>query len=51
MGKIRKLTNKIGKAIKKIAEPLWDGLKKVLKPIGIIWNKTKALQLENKSYN
>ena len=39
MGKIRKLTNKIGKAIKKIAEPLWDGLKKVLKPIGKVFSK------------
>ena len=39
MGKIRKLTDKIGKAIKKIAEPLWDGLKKVLKPIGKVFSK------------
>ena len=39
MGKIRKLTNKIGKAIKKIAQPLWDGLKKVLKPIEKVFSK------------
>ena len=34
-----------------VPEQLSVVLEKVLKPIGIIWNKTKALQLENKSYN
>ena len=34
-----------------VPEQLSIVLEKVLKPIGIIWNKTKALQLENKSYN
>ena len=34
-----------------VPEQLSIVLEKVLKPIGIIWNKTKALQLENKGYN
>ena len=34
-----------------VPEQLNTVLEKVLSGVGIIWNKTKALQLENKSYN
>ena len=34
-----------------VPEQLNIVLEKVLSGVGIIWNKTKALQLENKSYN
>ena len=34
-----------------VPEQLNTVLEKVLSGVGIIWNKTKALQLENKTYN
>ena len=34
-----------------VPEQLNTVLEKVLSGVGIIWNKTKALQIENKSYN
>ena len=34
-----------------VPEQLNTVLEKVLSGVGIIWNKTKALQLENKGYN
>jgi len=34
-----------------VPEQLNIVLEKVLNGVGIVWNKTKALQLENKSYN
>ena len=34
-----------------VPEQLNIVLEKVLNGVGIIWNKTKALQLENKSHN
>ena len=34
-----------------VPEQLNIVLEKVLSGVGIIWNKTKALQLENKNYN
>jgi len=34
-----------------VPEQLNTVLEKVLSGVGIIWNKTKALQLENKEYN
>ena len=34
-----------------INKNLQETMSKILKPIGIVWNKTEALQLENKQYN
>jgi hypothetical protein len=34
-----------------VPEQLNIVLEKVLNGVGIVWNKTKALQLENKQYN
>tara|TARA_R100001480_G_scaffold2941_1_gene8115 strand:- start:1236 stop:1472 length:237 start_codon:yes stop_codon:yes gene_type:complete len=34
-----------------VPEQLNIVLEKVLNGVGIVWNKTKALQLENKGYN
>ena len=34
-----------------VLEKLNVVLEKVLSGVGIIWNKTKALQIENKGYN
>ena len=34
-----------------VPEQLNTVLEKVLSGVGIVWNKTKALQIENKSYN
>ena len=34
-----------------VPEQLNIVLEKVLSGVGIVWNKTKALQIENKGYN